>query len=124
MQTTCKACNNQGNGMISIFHHPNGVDKMYTFVSGIDEVSKRNASSCWTRTHSSDIVSVLIPLKNPRQIQADDAICIPCYDDLKIAHQFKQKCIQSTLLQKDKTNAARNSGSYAWGQAGGLQEIR
>lgn len=40
MLTTCKACNNQSNGMISIFHHPNGVDKMYTFVSGIEEVSR------------------------------------------------------------------------------------
>lgn len=47
MLTTCKACNNQSNGMISIFHHPNGVDKMYTFVSGIEEVSRARSICEW-----------------------------------------------------------------------------
>lgn len=107
MLTICKACNSQGGGMISIFHHPNGVDKMYTFVSGIEDVSsaehllqkKISQKQHW---HCAIFVK--------KQIREDDAICIPCYDDLKIAHNFKQKCIQSHLLQKSDTKTATNCG--------------
>lgn len=51
--------------------------------------------------------NVVIFVEN-NQIREDDAICIPCYDDLKIAHNFKQKCIQSNLLQKNDVIAAKN----------------
>lgn len=33
------------------------------------------------------------------QVEHEDHLCIPCYDDLKAAHLFKQKCIQNNILR-------------------------
>lgn len=36
MPTICKACDIIANGMINIFSHPNELDLMFKFVSGIE----------------------------------------------------------------------------------------
>ncbi|EDS26605.1 gastrula zinc finger protein XLCGF48.2 [Culex quinquefasciatus] len=33
------------------------------------------------------------------EVEHEDHLCIPCYDDLKAAHLFKQKCIQNNILR-------------------------
>lgn len=38
MSATCKACNATNSGMISIYEHPNNLDSMYKYVSGIEKV--------------------------------------------------------------------------------------
>lgn len=79
---------------------------MYTFVSGIEEVSRAQEP---LRMKSVQRIEIVL-ISSEKQIREDDAICIPCYDDLKIAHHFKQKCIQSNLLQKSDASAAKNCG--------------
>lgn len=45
------------------------------------------------------------------QINVNDALCVPCYDDLKIAFNFKQKCIQTDLLRKTKEKELAVNGT-------------
>uniref|UniRef100_A0A182K7F8 C2H2-type domain-containing protein n=1 Tax=Anopheles christyi TaxID=43041 RepID=A0A182K7F8_9DIPT len=33
------------------------------------------------------------------RVQSEDHLCVPCYDDLKVAHRFKQRCIQNIALR-------------------------
>lgn len=40
LATTCKACNITSGGMINIYEHPNNLDSMYRYVSGIEQVRK------------------------------------------------------------------------------------
>ncbi|XP_040162988.1 uncharacterized protein LOC120900274 [Anopheles arabiensis] len=30
------------------------------------------------------------------KVQPEEHLCVPCYDDLKVAYRFKQRCIQNT----------------------------
>uniref|UniRef100_A0A182PF20 C2H2-type domain-containing protein n=1 Tax=Anopheles epiroticus TaxID=199890 RepID=A0A182PF20_9DIPT len=53
-------------GMIAIYQHPRGVDRLWTYVTGI-------------------------------MVKSKDQLCIPCYDELRIAHRFKQKCIHNNI---------------------------
>lgn len=43
MTTICVACNIKSFGMINILCHPNGLDKMFTFVSNLPEVQQNNS---------------------------------------------------------------------------------
>ncbi|XP_058116076.1 zinc finger protein 135-like [Anopheles ziemanni] len=62
----CVACHIQEPGMIAIYQHPRGVDRIWTYVTGIIVKSK-------------------------------DQLCIPCYDELRVAHRFKEKCIHNNI---------------------------
>ncbi|XP_041786592.1 zinc finger protein 771-like [Anopheles merus] len=62
----CVACHIEEPGMIAIYQHPRGVDRLWTYVTGIIVKSK-------------------------------DELCIPCYDELRIAHRFKEKCIHNNI---------------------------
>uniref|UniRef100_A0A1I8JUR1 C2H2-type domain-containing protein n=1 Tax=Anopheles funestus TaxID=62324 RepID=A0A1I8JUR1_ANOFN len=33
------------------------------------------------------------------EVQSEDHLCVPCYDDMKIAHRFKQRCRQNVALR-------------------------
>uniref|UniRef100_A0AAG5CTH4 C2H2-type domain-containing protein n=1 Tax=Anopheles atroparvus TaxID=41427 RepID=A0AAG5CTH4_ANOAO len=43
------------------------------------------------------------------EVELNDHLCVPCYDSLKSAHQFKQRCIQNNVVrlsgQASKTQA-------------------
>ncbi|XP_052891315.1 zinc finger protein 419-like [Anopheles moucheti] len=62
----CVACHIEEPGMIAIYQHPRGVDRLWTYVTGII-------------------------------VKAKDQLCIPCYDELRIAHRFKEKCIHNNI---------------------------
>ncbi|XP_055634004.1 zinc finger protein 721-like [Toxorhynchites rutilus septentrionalis] len=84
MNTSCLACRICTSGMVTIYQHPNGLDQMFTSVTGIE-------------------------------VEDEDNLCIPCYDDLKAAHIFKQKCIQNNILRisRSKTAAKCSDGCAA-----------
>ncbi|XP_050069880.1 zinc finger and SCAN domain-containing protein 21-like [Anopheles maculipalpis] len=65
-RSRCVACHIEEPGMIAIYQHPRGVDRLWTYVTGII-------------------------------VKAKDQLCIPCYDELRIAHRFKEKCIHNNL---------------------------
>lgn len=66
--------------MVAIFQHPNGLDLMFTSVTGI-------------------------------LVESEDHLCIPCYDDLKAAHLFKQKCIQNNILRVSRPTPGKSSAT-------------
>ncbi|XP_001657879.2 zinc finger protein 771 [Aedes aegypti] len=70
---SCVACRTRGSGMVAIYQHPNGLDQMFTSVTGVE-------------------------------VEHEDHLCIPCYDDLKAAHLFKQKCIQNNILRISRSS--------------------
>ncbi|XP_062534286.1 zinc finger protein 502-like [Armigeres subalbatus] len=72
----CVACRTRGSGMVAIYQHPNGLDQMFTSVTGIE-------------------------------VEHGDFLCIPCYDDMKAAHLFKQKCIQNNILRVSRPSTLR-----------------
>ncbi|XP_058454356.1 zinc finger protein OZF [Malaya genurostris] len=80
MSTSCVACRMRGSGMVAIYQHPNGLDQMFTSVTGIE-------------------------------VENDDVLCIPCYDELKAAHLFKQKCIQNNILRISRPSASKNGNN-------------
>uniref|UniRef100_A0A182MMZ9 C2H2-type domain-containing protein n=1 Tax=Anopheles culicifacies TaxID=139723 RepID=A0A182MMZ9_9DIPT len=65
-RSRCVACHIEEPGMIAIYQHPRGVDRLWTYVTGII-------------------------------VKAKDQLCIPCYDELRIAHRFKEKCIHNNI---------------------------
>ncbi|XP_055544603.1 zinc finger and SCAN domain-containing protein 2 [Wyeomyia smithii] len=79
MSASCVACRIRGSGMVAIFKHPNGLDQMFTSVTGVE-------------------------------VEDEDHLCIPCYDDLKAAHLFKQKAIQNNILRISRPTASTRSG--------------
>lgn len=49
------------------------------------------------------------------QINVSDALCVPCYDDLKIAYNFKQKCMQTELVRRNAAKSLSVKGRfYPW----------
>ncbi|XP_058824974.1 zinc finger protein 771-like [Topomyia yanbarensis] len=80
MNAFCVACRTRGSGMVAIYQHPNGLDQMFTSVTGIE-------------------------------VENEDLLCIPCYDELKAAHLFKQKCIQNNILRISRPSPSRNGDS-------------
>ncbi|XP_052866895.1 zinc finger protein 572-like [Anopheles cruzii] len=62
----CVACHIQEPGMIAIYQHPRGVDRMLYYVTEI-------------------------------RVEPKDQLCIPCYDELRVAHRFKQKCTHNNI---------------------------
>uniref|UniRef100_A0A1Q3F3C3 C2H2-type domain-containing protein n=1 Tax=Culex tarsalis TaxID=7177 RepID=A0A1Q3F3C3_CULTA len=80
MSSSCVACRTRGTGMVAIFQHPNGLDHMFTSVTGIE-------------------------------VENEDNLCIPCYDDMKAAHLFKQKCIQNNILRVSRPTPAKSSAT-------------
>ncbi|XP_053695235.1 gastrula zinc finger protein XlCGF57.1-like [Sabethes cyaneus] len=79
MNASCVACRTLGSGMVAIYKHPNGLDQMFTSVTGVE-------------------------------VEDDDHLCIPCYDDLKAAHLFKQKVIANNILRISRPSASSKSG--------------
>ncbi|XP_053672739.1 zinc finger and SCAN domain-containing protein 21-like [Anopheles nili] len=65
-RSRCVACHTEERGMIAIYQHPRGVDRLWSYVTGIIVKSK-------------------------------DQLCIACYDELRVAHRFKEKCIHNNL---------------------------
>ncbi|KXJ68601.1 zinc finger protein OZF-like [Aedes albopictus] len=82
---SCVACRTRGSGMVAIYHHPNGLDQMFTSVTAVE-------------------------------VEPEDHLCIPCYDDLKAAHLFKQKCIQNNILRISRPSTGRSRVEVGQGQ--------
>lgn len=65
------------------------------------------------------------------QVENEDNLCIPCYDDLKAAHIFKQKCIQNNILRisrqttikLDSASAANCSDDYVVSEQSSLKQL-
>ncbi|XP_055607810.1 zinc finger protein 1 homolog [Uranotaenia lowii] len=45
------------------------------------------------------------------EVEEADFLCIPCYDDLKSAHVFKQKCIKNNILRVSKPSTSSKNTS-------------
>uniref|UniRef100_A0A182T895 ZAD domain-containing protein n=1 Tax=Anopheles maculatus TaxID=74869 RepID=A0A182T895_9DIPT len=41
------------------------------------------------------------------EVQSEDHLCVPCYDDMKIAYRFKQKCRQNVALRTTQQTQKR-----------------